>query len=222
MEKRISRKPEEFGTGRIEGVASPEAANNAVAQAGFVPLIALGIPTSASLGIILAGFVMYGLMPGPVLFETNKVLVWTVIGSMFIGNMMLLVLNLPLVKVWARIAMLPYKYLAPIILAVCVIGAYSPRNVTFDLWVCLLFGVIGYLMRIMEWPAAPLILGLMLGDMFEVALRQSLSMGGPLLFVRHPIALAFIAMAIAATTALVSYIRRTVPEEVVEAGEKEL
>jgi putative tricarboxylic transport membrane protein len=222
LEKRLSKHPEKFGTGMIEGVANPEAANNAVAQAGFIPLITLGIPTAPSLAIIMAAFMMCGLMPGPVLFQTNKLLVWTVIASMYIGNVMLLVLNLPLVKFWALIALIPYKYLGPIVLAICLIGAYSPRNTTFDLWVCILFGVVGYVMRIMGWPVAPMILGFILGPMFEVALRQSLNMGGVMILVSRPISLFFIVLTIVVTLMLFRYVKRKVPAELVLEGDKEL
>src|SRR5262249_55966076 len=132
IEKKISRYPEKFGHGMIEGVAAPEAANNANAQAAFIPLFAFGIPTGPSPALILAALLMFGLQPGPLLFITNKEFVYAVIGSMYIGNIMLLVLNLPLVGLWARLSKLPYKYLAPVILAVCVIAAYSSRNTMFD------------------------------------------------------------------------------------------
>lgn len=195
VEKRISKHPEKFGTGVIEGIGGPEAANNASAMAGFIPLMTLGIPTSASLGIILAALVMFGLEPGPALFVEHKLLVWTIIGSMFIGNAMLLVLNLPLVGLWARISLIPYKVMGPIILAVCCIGAYSPRNAMFDVWVALIFGVIGFLLKKNKWPLAPLILGFLLGDMFEVSFRQSLSMsnGSISIFWTRPIAAVLIA-----------------------------
>jgi len=177
LEKRISRYPEKFGTGVIEGVAGPEAANNATSQAGFIPLLSLGIPTAPSMAILLAGMTLYGLQPGPQLFQTNSLFVWTVIASMYVGNVMCLVLNLPLIGLWSRLALIPYRYLAPAILAICVIGAYSPRNSMFDVWVALGFGLLGYYMKKAQWPTAPLILGFMLGPMLEVAMRQTVSMG---------------------------------------------
>ena len=119
LEKRISKHPEKFGTGVIEGVAGPEAANNATAMAGFIPMMALGIPTGAALAVIMGALMVYGLQPGPILFIQQKEFVWTVIGSMYIGNVMLLILNLPLVGLWARISLIPYKILGPIILAIC-------------------------------------------------------------------------------------------------------
>jgi putative tricarboxylic transport membrane protein len=215
LEKRVSKYPEKFGTGVIEGVAAPEAANNATAQAGFIPLMAFGIPTTPSLAIILAALMIYGLQPGPVLFQQNKLFIWTVIGSMYIGNVILLILNLPLVGLWARISLIPYKYLAPTILAICVVGAYSPRNTLFDVWVALVAGIVGYIMRKTNWPVAPLILGFILGDMLEQALRQSLAMGGPMFFFNRPVSLAFLLLALIITMVSLKYLRR-VPKAVLE------
>jgi len=215
LEKRISKYPEKFGTGVIEGVAGPEAANNATAQAGFLPLMCFGIPTGPSIAIILAALMMYGLQPGPVLFEQNKLFAWTVIASMYIGNVMLLILNLPLVGLWARISLIPYKYLGPNILAICVIGAYTPRNSLFDVWIALFAGVFGYLMRKRQWPIAPLILGFILGGMLEQALRQSLSMGGPLILISRPIGISLYILA--AVMLLVSFkVLRRVPKVILE------
>jgi len=215
LEKRISKHPERFGKGAIEGVAGPESANNATAQAGFLPLMAFGIPTGPSMAIILAALMIYGLQPGPVLFQTNKLFVWTVIGSMYIGNVMLLILNLPLVGFWARISQVPYKYLGPTILGICLVGAYSPRNTLFDVWVALGAGIIGYLMRKHQWPLGPLILGFILGPMLEQALRQSISMGGPTIFFTRPIAVGFLVLAVILVAISLRYIRR-VPKEIVE------
>jgi putative tricarboxylic transport membrane protein len=178
LEKRISRHPEKFGSGVIEGVAGPEATNNATAQAGFIPMMALGIPVGPSLAVLMASLTLHGLQPGPALFTTQKEFAWTVIASMYIGNIMLLILNLPLVGLWARISLIPYKILCPIILGFCVVGAYSPRNTMFDVWVAIACGILGYFMRKKQWPLAPLILGFILGDLFETALRQTISMSG--------------------------------------------
>ena len=208
LEKRISKYPEKFGKGAIEGVAAPESANNATAQAGFIPLMAFGIPTGPSWAIILAVLMMYGLQPGPVLFQTNKQFIWTVIGSMYIGNIILLILNLPLVGLWARISMIPYKYLAPSILGICIVGAYSPRNTLFDVWVALGAGVLGYIMRKKYWPLAPLILGFILGPMLEQSLRQSLSMGGPSIFFHRPITTTLLISALVVLVISVKYLKR--------------
>lgn len=198
IEKRLSKTPEKFGKGMIEGVAAPEAANNATAMAGFIPLLSLGIPTSPALAIILGTLLINGLTPGPMLFQTQAGFVWTIIGSMIIANTMLLVLNLPLVGLWARVSRIPYSILGPVVLAVCVLGAYAPRNTMFDVWVAIGFGVIGYLMRRLEMPLAPLILGFLLGPMFEQSLRQALALsGGDLTMVaQRPIAMTLIVAAV--------------------------
>jgi putative tricarboxylic transport membrane protein len=221
LEKRISHHPEKFGTGVIEGVAGPEAANNATAQAGFIPMMCFGIPIGPALAVIMAAMMIHGLQPGPLLFTKNKDFVWTLIGSMYIGNIMLLILNLPLVGLWARISLTPYKILGPIILAICVIGAYSPRNTLFDVWVALGFGGLGYIMRKRDWALAPLTLGFILEDLFEKYLRQSLSMssGYPLIFFRRPISMFFIVLTALLSIVMFRVLRR-VPKEVRTEDEK--
>lgn len=203
IEKRISKTPEKFGKGMIEGVSAPEAANNATAMAGFIPLLALGIPTSPALAIILGTLLINGLTPGPMLFQTQGAFVWTIIGSMIIANTMLVVLNLPLVGAWARVSRIPYSILGPVVLAVCLLGAYAPRNTMFDVWVAIGFGAVGYFMRRFNMPLAPLILGFLLGPMFEQSLRQSLAMsGGDVLFIAgRPIALTLVIAAVVVVTA---------------------
>ena len=178
IEKKISKTPERFGKGAIEGVATVEASNNAVSQTNFIPLFALGIPVGPSMAIILATLMIHGLQPGPMLFIQQKQFVWTVIASMYIGNVMLLILNLPLVGLWAKISTIPYKYLAPAILGLCVVGAYSGRSTMMDVWVALAAGVLGYFMKKKHWPIAPLALGFVLGPMLELSIRQSISSGG--------------------------------------------
>ena len=215
FEKKVSKYPEKFGTGVIEGVANVEAANNATAQAGFLPLFAFGIPTNPGLAIIMAALMIYGLQPGPVLFISNKAFFWTVIGSMYIGNIMLLILNLPLVGFWARISTIPYKFLGPTILAICVVGAYTPRNTMFDVWVALAFGAIGYLMRKKNWPMAPLVLGFILGPRMEESLRQSLTSGGPTVFFHRPISMAFFALAVFVLLFSLRFLKR-VPKQLLE------
>jgi putative tricarboxylic transport membrane protein len=212
LEKKISKYPEKFGTGVIEGVASVEAANNATTQGTFIPLLCLGIPTGTPMAIILAALMMYGLQPGPLLFIKNKEFVWTIIGSMYIGNVMLLILNLPLVGLWARISTVPYKYLGPIILAICIVGAYSTRNTLFDVWVAFGIGVIGFMMKKYDWPQAPLMLGFILGPMLEASLRQSISMGGPMIFFTRYISIAFLVMAIIVLVISVRFLKR-IPRE---------
>ena len=178
IERRISKTPERFGQGAIEGVAAPEAANNATAQAGFIPLICFGIPTTATGAIILAAIILHGLQPGPYLFEKNAHIVWAFIGSMYLGNVMLLILNLPLVGLWAKLSLVPYKILGPIVLGLCFIGSYSSRNSMFDVAVCMGSGVLGFLMMKRHWPAISLVLGFLLASPLEESLRQSLQMSG--------------------------------------------
>ncbi len=197
-ETRISKTPERFGTGVVEGVAAPEASNNAAAMAGFIPMMALGIPTSATMAIMLAALMMQGLTPGPLLFVDNASFAWTVIGSMYVGNVILVILNLPLVGLWARLSTVPYRYLGPVILAVCFVGAYSVRNSMFDVWIAITFGIIGYGMKKYGWPAAPLVLGTILGPMLERNLRAALQLSGgsPAILFNRPIAAVFMLFAI--------------------------
>jgi len=208
LETKIAKDPSRFGQGAIEGVAAPEAANNATAMAGFIPLLALGIPTSPALAIMLGTLMINGLTPGPMLFEQQGLFVWTVIASMFIANGMLLVLNLPLVGFWARISVVPYSILAPIVMAVCVVGAYAPRNTMFDVWVAIIFGLAGFMMRKLSMPMAPLVLGFLLGPLFEQSLRQSISLSGGnlLLVLTRPIAMGFLIATVLAL-ALVTYLK---------------
>jgi putative tricarboxylic transport membrane protein len=197
VEKRVSKHPERFGHGAIEGVAAPEGANNATTSGGFVPLFAFGLPTGPALAVLLGGLTMYGLQPGPMLFKENPQFVWAVIASMYIGNVILLVLNLPLVGWWARIALIPFPILGPLIILFSVIGAYSVRFLAFDVWVALIFGIIGYLMRKLGFPIAPMVLATVLAPMLETSLQQSLllSMGSPFIFFKRPIAAFFMALA---------------------------
>lgn len=218
VERRMSKYPSRFGTGVIEGVAAPEAANNAAAQGGFVPLLALGIPTAPSMAILLGALMIYGLQPGPQLFTQNTTLVWTVIASMYIGNVMLLILNLPLIGLWARISLIPYKYLAPFVLVICFIGAYSPRNALFDVWVALAFGMLGCYMRIKNWPLAPMILGFILGPMLEKSFRQAFAMGGFKIFFTRPISAFFIVFTVIAIVLLSIALKRA-PKEVLKDKE---
>lgn len=189
LAKRTSRYPEEFGSGSIEGVAAPEAANNAAATTGFIPLMALGVPTAPVYAILLSALLIYGLPTGPLLFEQHGDFAWTVIGSFYVGNVMLLILNLPLVGLWARITLVPYRILGPFVLAIVVVGSYSLRNNMFDVWITGVFGILGYIMRKREWPATPLILGMILGDLLERNLRAAMQMSGgsPAILVERPI-----------------------------------
>jgi putative tricarboxylic transport membrane protein len=198
MEKRFSKHPEKFGHGAMDAVAAVEGSNNATASGGFVPLFAFGIPSGPALAVLLGGFLMYGLQPGPRLMQEQPALLWTIIASMYIGNVMLLVLNLPLVGVWARMALIPFPILGPMIAVFTLIGAYSLRHSFFDLWICLLFGVIGYLMRKLDFPVAPMVLATVLAKLMETSFMQSLVMskGSPLIFFTRPISIAFILLTV--------------------------
>jgi putative tricarboxylic transport membrane protein len=197
LEKRVSKHPERFGHGAIEGVAAPEGANNATSTAGFVPLFSFGLPTAPSMAVLLGGLMMYGLQPGPMLFKQNPEFVWAVIASMYIGNVMLIVLNLPLVGMWAKICVIPFYILGPLIVFFSVLGTYSIRFLAFDVWMMLIFGVIGYFMRKLGFPVAPMVLATVIAQMMETSLGQSLliSQGSPLIFFTRPISAVFMALA---------------------------
>ncbi len=197
VEKKCSKHPEKFGQGAIEGVAAAEGANNSAVGGGLVPLLTLGIPPSAPLAVLLGALMIHGLRPGPLLFEQNPAFVWGLVASMYIGNLMLLVLNLPLVGFWARLIKVPYPILAPIVLALCVIGSYGIRNNMFDVWIALGLGVIGFFMRKLDFPAAPVILAIILAPMIENAMRQSLgiSRGDMSIFFTRPISAGLLILA---------------------------
>jgi putative tricarboxylic transport membrane protein len=201
LEKKVSKNRANFGKGAIEGVAAPEAANNATTSGNFVPLLTLGIAPSPSLAVLLSGLMIYGLQPGPLLFEKQPDFVWTVIASMYIGNVMLLILNLPLVKIWARIAIVPYYYIVSIVLLFCFVGAYSIRNSFFDVAISLVFGFIGLLLDKLKMPSVPLVLALILTPMLENSLLQTISMGGNSIAIlwSRPIAMGLIAASILIT-----------------------
>jgi putative tricarboxylic transport membrane protein len=189
LEKKVSKHPEKFGTGVIEGVASPETANNAYANAAMVPLLTLGIPGSPTLAVLMGAFIIHGLTPGPFLFKERPDVVWGLIASLYLGNVILLILNLPLVGLWAKLLEIRYQYLYPGILLFCILGAYSLNQSVFDVFLMVLFGVLGYVFRKLDWPLAPTILALILGPMMERSLRTSLEMsGGDLwIFFQRPI-----------------------------------
>jgi putative tricarboxylic transport membrane protein len=193
-EKRVSKHPEKFGNGAIEGVAGPEAANNAAAGGAFIPLLTLGIPANPVMAILLGALMIHGLQPGPLLVQRAPDLFWGTIVSMYIGNAMLLVLNLPLIGIWTRLLRVPYARLFPFILLFCLIGSYSVSNNVGDGVVMWAFGILGYLLRKFDYEAAPLILAMVIGPMMEEALRQSLilSAGSFTIFIEKPISAGFI------------------------------
>ena len=176
LEKRVSRNRDQFGKGALAGVAAAEGANNAATSGGFVPLFSLGLPTAPALAVLLSGLMIYGLEPGPMLFAEQPEFVWGVVASMYIGNVMLLVLNLPLVGFWVKMVQLPYHYLAPLVLVFSFIGAYSIRNSMYDVATMMVCGVLGFLLQALKYPMTPLVLGLILGPTLEQSLRQSLAM----------------------------------------------
>ena len=189
LEKRVSRHPERFGTGAVQGVAGPESANNSAAVGAMVPLMVLGIPFSGIMAIMLGALVMHGLQPSPMLMSRQPEFFWGVVASMYIGNVMCLILNLPLVGLWARLLLIPQSKLIPLILFFCAIGVYGVNSRSFDLWVMIAVGLLGYLLRKAECPFAPLVLALVLGPRMETSLRQSLlmSLGDPFIFFTRPI-----------------------------------
>jgi len=191
VEKRVSKHPEQFGKGAIEGVAAPESANNAAASTSFIPLMTLGIPPNVVLAVLFGAFLIHGVTPGPMMMTQHPEIFWGVIASMYLGNVILLILNLPLIPLWVQVLRIPDKILYPLIILFCLIGAYSINNSVFDIGVMLCFGVAGYLLKKFDYEAAPLILGFVLGPMFEVNLRRSLlmSQGSFGIFVERPIAL---------------------------------
>jgi TctA family transporter len=193
LEKKLARDPSRFGKGAIEGVAAPEAANNAAAQTGFIPTLTLGIPGSPVMALMVGAMIMQGLAPGPQVIAEKPELFWGIVASMWIGNLMLLVLNLPLVGLWVRLLRVPYRWLFPSIVMFCCIGNYSVSNNPVDVYLCALIGVLGYVLAKLECEPAPLLLGYVLGPLLEEYLRRAmlLARGDPAPFFTRPISLAF-------------------------------
>ena len=194
VEKKCSRTPEKFGTGMIEGVAGPESANNAASAGGFVPLLTLGIPANVVMAMMLGAMMIQGIVPGPILLIEHPDVFWGVIASMYLGNIMLLVLNLPLIGIWVKFLRIPYGILAPLIILFCIIGAYSVEGESGDVLVLMIFGGLGYLMRKVNMEATPFILGFILGPMFEENFRRALlfSKGSLSIFIQRPITFGFL------------------------------
>jgi TctA family transporter len=193
LEKKVARDPARFGHGAIEGVAAPEAANNAAAQTSFIPTLTLGIPGSATMALMMGAMIMQGITPGPQVMSANPELFWGIVASMWLGNLMLLVLNLPLVGLWVRLLRVPYRWLFPTIIMFCCIGNYSVSNNAVDVYLCAAVGVLGYVLVKLECEPAPLLLGYVLGPLMEEYLRRALllSRGDPGVFFTRPISLAF-------------------------------
>ncbi len=197
IEKRLSKTPEQFGKGAIEGVAGPEAANNAAAGGAFIPLLTLGIPPNVVMALLLGAFVVHGLQPGPLMMTQNPKVFWGIVASMYIGNVMLLVLNMPLIGLWIRVLSVRYAILFPLILMFCVVGVFASGNAVFDVLIMTLFGVLGYLFRKFGYEPAPLVLAFVLGPMLENNLRKALilSQGDLMTFVERPISATCLALA---------------------------
>jgi putative tricarboxylic transport membrane protein len=193
----VSRHPEQFGHGAIEGVAGPESANNAAAAGALVPLLSLGIPSSPPTAVLLAGFLIHGLTPGPLLMQQRPDVFWGALASMYIGNAMLLVLNLPLIGLFVRVLRVPDVYLLPLIVLFTMVGAYSVGNSLADVWVMVVFGLFGFACRRTGFDPAPVVLALVLGPMLETALGQALilSDGSPRIFLTSPISATLLALA---------------------------
>lgn len=198
LEKRLSRRPEEFGHGAVEGLAGPESANNAAAQASFIPLLTLGIPPNAVLALLVGGMMIHGIAPGPTVMTERPDLFWGLIASMLIGNVMLVIINLPLVGIWIQFLKVPYRLMFPAIFLFCCIGVYGVNGSLFEVWLAIGFGLLGYLMSKLDLEPAPLVLGFVLGPLIEEHLRRALALsdGDASVFVTRPLAATLIALAL--------------------------
>jgi putative tricarboxylic transport membrane protein len=223
IEKKIADQPERFGKGAIEGVAAPEAANNAATGGAFVPLLTLGIPSNVVMAIIMGALLLHGITPGPLLVREHPDLFWGVIASMYVGNIMLLVLNLPLIGMWVQVLRIPSRVLFPLILLFCTVGTYSVSNSLFDVNVMLVFGVLGYLMGQYDFDGAPLILCFVIGPIIEESLRQSLllSDGSFSIFVTRPISAAALGLCVLVLATSALPVLRKLRDQVGAATEEE-
>jgi putative tricarboxylic transport membrane protein len=205
IEKKLSKTPERFGKGAIEGVAGPEAANNAAAGGAFIPLLTLGIPPNVVMALLLGAFIVHGLQPGPLMMTQSPQVFWGIVASMYIGNVMLLVLNMPMIGLWVQVLRVPYNVLFPLILLFCVVGVFCSGNSSFDVLVMTLFGVLGYLFRKFGYEPAPLVLAFVLGPLLENNLRKALilSQGDLMTFVQRPISAVCLGLAALALVAAI-------------------
>ncbi|NTW67696.1 MAG: tripartite tricarboxylate transporter permease, partial [Nitrospirae bacterium] len=203
IEKKVSKHGAEFGKGAIEGVAAPESANNAGAQTSFIPMLTLGIPSNPVMALMVGAMIIQGIQPGPSVINEQPALFWGIIASMWIGNLFLIILNLPLIGMWVRIIMIPYHILFPAILVFCGIGVFSLKNTEFDVYLMALFGALGYLFTKLECEPAPMLLAFILGPMMEEYLRRALllSRGDPMVFITRPISATLLGLGVLAIIA---------------------
>ncbi|MBM6581916.1 tripartite tricarboxylate transporter permease [Microvirga sp. BT689] len=221
LEKKVSKTPERFGKGAIEGVAGPESANNAGAQTSFIPMLTLGIPSNPVMALMIGAMIMQGIQPGPSVMTEQPVLFWGLIVSMWIGNLFLLVLNLPLIGLWVRMISVPYHFLYPAILVFCAIGVFSLNNATFDVYLMAIFGFLGYVFRKLDCEPAPMLLGFILGPMMEEHLRRAMliSKGDATVFLSRPISATMLILALVLlATVLAPVVRRKREEAFQEEG----
>jgi putative tricarboxylic transport membrane protein len=221
LEKRLSKHPQKFGTGVIEGVSGPESANNAATGGAFVPLLTMGIPSNAIMALLMGALLVHGVRPGPFFVRDYPELFWGVISSMYVGNALLLVLNLPLIGLWVKILKLPYALLFPLIILFCLIGVFSLNNLVSDIYIMFIFGILGFLMKKFRYDGAPLVLALVLSPLFEDAFRQSLLMsdGSFLIFFYRPISLGLMSVAIVLILlSFIPWLRKKVAEMAEEQG----
>src|SRR3989442_2502751 len=221
LEKKVSRRPKEFGKGAVEGVAGPESANNAAAQTSSIPLLTLGIPPNAVMALMVGAMTIHNIQPGPQVMTSNPQLFWGLVASMWIGNLMLVVLNLPLIGMWVKLLQVPYRLLYPAILLFCAIGVYTINNASFDVGQTAVFGLLGVVFMKLECEPAPLLLGFVLGPMMEENLRRALllSRGDPTVFLTRPISLGMLLAAVLLLVLIVLPNLRKKREEVFEEGE---
>jgi TctA family transporter len=206
LEKKLARDPSRFGNGAIEGIAGPESANNAGAQTSFIPMLTLGLPANAIMAIMVGALTIHNIQPGPQIMTSNPALFWGLIASMWIGNLLLVILNLPLIGLWVKLLSVKYRILYPAILAICAIGVYSVSNSTFLVLLMAVFGVLGYAFSKLGCEPAPLLLGFVLGPMMEEYLRRALTLsrGDPTVFVTRPLSAALLAVAVLMLVAMMA------------------
>ena len=220
LEKKVSKNSAEFGSGAIEGVAAPESANNAGAQTSFIPMLTLGIPSNPVMALMIGAMIIHGIQPGPMVMTEQPALFWGLIASMWIGNLFLVILNLPMIGIWVRIVMVPYHLLFPAILVFCAIGVFSLNNTEFDVYLMALFGLLGYIFAKLDCEPAPMLLGFILGPMMEEYLRRALliSHGDPTVFVTRPISATMLVLAL---IALISVLVPSIGKKREEAFQEE-